>query len=262
MKISDKAQASINKVIAKFQSGDISPISRVLRIQLDPKAPARFWSLSNKVLAFIQAEELDCRGYMQWQQLGRSVKHGSKAVYIVRPLTVKKTKEEDGEQKDYVACIGFSTFPVFAASDTEGGTEISQYQPMELPPLLDIAKQFNISVDYVPVAPDRYGDTNINGNKIRLGSKDPSVFFHELTHAIHARINGGLKGGQQVDQEVIAEFCATVLMDFYGFTDHTGNAWDYISHYAEEPLLAITKALGTVEQVMSVLLNENSEVKI
>ena len=71
-------------------------------------------------------------------------------------------------------------------------------------------------------------------------------------------LRGGLKGGQQVDQEVTAEFCAAVLMDLYSFSDYTGNAWNYISHYADEPLLAITKALGTVEQVISALLGESS----
>lgn len=260
MKLSEKAQASLERVIAKFKTGDISAISQVARIQLDPKAPARFWSLSNKVLAFIQAQELDCRGYMQWQQLGRMVKHGSKAVYIVRPLTVKKTKEEYGEKKDYIACVGFSTFPVFAASDTEGNTILSQYQPRQLPALMDLARKFGISVDYVPVPSDRLGDTDTNGTKIRVGAQDPSIFFHELTHAIHARISGGLTGGQQVDQEVTAELCATVLMDFYGYKDHSGNAWHYIKHYAEDPLTAITKAMGTVEQVLSILLDERAAI--
>ncbi len=70
----------------------------------------------------------------------------------------------------------------------------------------------------------------------------------------NARIDGKLKGGQQIDQETIAEFTTAVLMDFYGLGDHTGNAWKYISQYAGDPLVAITKALGTVEKVLGVLL--------
>lgn len=258
MKISSKAQESLEKVIAKFKAGEISAISQVARIQLDPRAPARFWSLSNKVLAFVQAQELDCRGYVQWQQLGRKVKHGSKAVYIFRPITVKKTKEEDGDQKDYVSCVGFSAFPVFAASDTEGNNPLPYYEPRVLPKLVEVARKFGISVDFVPVSPDRLGDTDTNGLKIRIGSHDPGVFFHELTHAIHARIVGGLQGGQQVDQEVTAELCATVLMDFYGYKDHSGNAWQYIKHYAEDPLTAITKAVGMVEKVLDLLMDERA----
>lgn len=124
-----------------------------------------------------------------------------------------------------------------------------------MPPLANIAKDLGIKVDYVPTTSDRLGDCRIDGSKIRLGSQDPSIFFHELAHAIHARIDGGLKGGQQQGQETIAEFTATVLMDFYGIRDHSGNAWKYISQYAKDPLEAITKALVTVEQVLAVLLN-------
>lgn len=252
MKLSPKAQASIDKVVNQFKTGDLSPISKVARIRLDVSAPARKWSLSNKVLAFMQAEELDCRGFVQWQQLGRQVRRGSKAVYIFRPHTITKTTEDDEKE---AVCIGFSTVPVFAASCTEGDGILPGYAPAELPPLTEVAKKFGVQVDYVPVTPDKLGDCKIDGSKIRLGSHDTRVFFHELTHAIHASIDGGLKGGQQTDQETIAEFTTAVLMDFYGFGDNTGNAWRYISHYSEDPIIAITKALGTVEKVLGVLLN-------
>lgn len=251
MKLSTKAQASINKVIEKFKTGDLSPISKVVRIQLDMSAPAHKWSLPNKIIAFVQAGELDCRGFRQWQKIDRQVKKGSKAIYIFRPHTIKKN-DENGEEENI--CIGFSTVPVFPASCTKGENSPSGYIPAELPPLADIAKKFNITVEYVPVTPDKLGDCKTDGSKIRLGSQDTRVFFHELSHAIHARIGGSLKGGQQIDQETIAEFTTAVLMDFYGLGDHTGNSWKYISQYANEPLIAITKALGTVEKVLAVLL--------
>lgn len=69
MKLSAQAQTSINKVIEKFKTGDLSPISKVVRINLDKSAPANNWSLSNKVLAFMQSKELDCRGFRQWQKV-------------------------------------------------------------------------------------------------------------------------------------------------------------------------------------------------
>jgi hypothetical protein len=252
MKLSSKAQSSINKVIEQFKSGDLPPISKVARINLDESAPARKWSLSNKIIAFMQAEELDCRGFVQWQKLGRQVKKGSKAVYIFRPHTITKTNED--EEKETV-CVGFSTVPVFPASSTEGDTDLPGYTPVELPPLANIALKLGIDVNYVPVTPEKLGDCKIDGSGIRLGSHDTRVFFHELTHAIHSRIEGGLKGGQQVDQETVAEFTTAVLMDLYGLGDHTGNAWRYISHYADDPIVAITKAMGTVEKVLQVIID-------
>ncbi len=257
MKLSDKAQTSINRVIEKFQSGDLSPIREVVSIRLDRSAPASRWSLSNKILALVQAEELDCRGFRQWEEVGRHVKKGSSAIYILRPSMVRKVKVTNGEEEAFLTCVGFSSIPVFAASDTEG-KELPTYRPVTLPPLYNVAKKFHILIKYLPIAPDRLGDTRPDGSKIRLGSQDPSVFFHELAHAIHAKIDGGLKGGQQIDQETIAEFTSAVLMDFYGLKDNTGNAWRYISHYSNDPLIAITKAMGTVEKVLAVLLGPNT----
>jgi hypothetical protein len=249
MKLSPKAQLSINKVVDKFKTGSLSPIKTVTRITLDSSAPSNNWSLSNKVLAFIQSNELDCRGFKQWQKVGRQVEKGSRAVYILRPHMIKPDENEDKS-----TCIGFSPIAVFPASVTSGETNLPSYLPIKLPPLFEIAQKFNISVKYLPVSPDKLGDCDINGSNINLGSHDERIFFHELSHAIHARIDGKLKGGQQLDQETIAEFTTTVLMDFYDLGDHTGNAWKYIKQYSNDPLTAITKALGTVEKVLEVLL--------
>jgi len=251
MQLSSKAKVSINKVIERFKSGDLSPISSVVRIELDPSAPAHNWSLSNKILAFVQAGELDCRGFRQWKNLGRQIKKGSSAVYIFRPHTIKNTADDEEEN----ICVGFSPVAVFPASCTKGDKNLPGYTPADLPPLAEVAQKFGIAVEYVPVTPGKLGDCRPDGSEIRLGSHNPRIFFHELSHAIHARIEGKLKGGQQIDQETIAEFTAVVLLDFYGLGDHTGNAWEYISQYAKDPLIAITKALGTVEKVLFTLLN-------
>src|SRR5690606_34044420 len=104
-----------------------------------------------------QADELDCRGFKQWEQAGRKVKKGSKAVYIFRPHTIKK-KDDEGEEKR--VCIGFSAVPVFAASSTEGNENLPGYAPQVLPPLLEVARNMGVSVSYTPLSADRLGDCN------------------------------------------------------------------------------------------------------
>lgn len=252
MKLSPKAQASINKVIEKFQTGDLSAITKIARIQLAKDAPVSKWSLSNKVLAFLQSDELDCRGYKQWQNAGRTVKKGSKAVYILRPKLAKVNQENEEENKNI--CIGFAPIPVFAASCTDGDENLPTYEPVKYPSLLEVAKKFGIAVEYAPISPDKLGDCQTDGSKIRLGTHDTAVFFHELAHAIHARIDGELQQGQHKTQETVAEFTSAVLMDLYGVGDTSGKAWNYINHYSDDPLIAITKAMGTVEKVLAVLL--------
>ena len=258
MKLSQRAQESLRKVLHQFQSGDLSPITQVVRIRLADNAPAAKWSLSNKVLAYSQAGELDCRGFRQWERAGRKIKKGERAVYILRPVMVKNHHLESTQDDEYL-CLGFSTVPVFAASSTQGEGMIPSYQPSQLPPLAQVAEKLGISVEYVPVGGDKLGDCQTDGSKIRLGTHQEKVFFHELAHAIHAHLNGQLERGQQTKQETVAEFTSAVLMQLYGLGDTTGNAWRYISTYAQDPLLAITKALGTVEQVLAVLM-EGEEV--
>lgn len=257
MQLSAKAQESFDRVIRRFQSGDLSPIRQVARIRLDPNAPACKWSLSNRIMAYVQTDELDCRGFKQWQDVGRSVKKGSRAAYILRPHIIKQSQDKNEDQEEKTMCTGFSPVPVFAISDTEGNEALPIYEPREIPPLLDVAQKFGIAVSYVPATPNKLGDTDTKGQRIRLGTQDPSIFFHELAHAIHARLAGELKGGQHNDQETIAEFTSAVLMDFYGYQDKSGNAWAYISGYAKDPLVAITRAMGTVEKVLAVLIDND-----
>ncbi len=249
-KLSEKAQASLDKVIAQFQSGDLSPISHAVRLQLDPDAPASKWTLSNRVLAYVQTGSLDCRGYRQWQTVGRQVKKGSHSAYILRPRLVKKTNAAGEEEQ---RLIGFATVAVFSADDTEGDP-LPGYTPNEMPPLADLAVKLGIDVDYQPLPPGVYGAYSPGKDAIRLATHDEATFFHELAHAAHKRVDGQLKGGQHEDQETVAEFTAAVLMELYGIRDHSGNAWHYISIYAADPLVAITKALATVEKVLAFLL--------
>ncbi len=254
MKLSDKAQASLDQVIAKFKAGDLSAITQAVRLQLHSEAPARNWTLSNRVLAYAQTGELDCRGYRQWQGAGRQVKKGSHSAFILAPVTVKDTRLNSfGVEETYYRLISFKTIPVFSLTDTEGD-DMPVYTPRDLPPLLDVAHKLGIDVSYQPLPPDRLGDYAPATDSIRLGTHNTATFFHELAHAAHKRVDGQLKGGQTQTQETIAEFTAAVLMELYGLGDYSGNAWRYISHYADDPLTAITKALATVEKVLHLLL--------
>lgn len=252
MKLSPKAQSALNKVVACFQGGDLSPLVEIVRLRREYDIPADKWTFSNQVLAYIQTGSLDCRGYKQWQQVGRHVMRGSKAAYILGPCTYKIEDSDTGEEKTVLT--GFRGIPVFAYHDTDGEELLgADYEPGELPPLVDVAERLGIEVTWQPLPSDRLGDCTRDGTHINVGSQDAGVFFHELAHAAHAKVGGDLKGGQDTGQETVADFTACVLMELYGYGDRTGNTWEYISGYATDPLRAIVKALSTVEQVLEVL---------
>lgn len=258
VKLSKKAKAAVDRMIQKFQSGDLSPIIKIATFNLPKDAPARSWTFSNKVLAFAQTGSIDCRGYRQWQAVDRQVAKGSVAGYIFSPR-MKKIVDKNGDEEQHL--IGFNQIPVFGANDTEGDGPVAEYAPKQLPPLTNIAHAFNILVEYTPMI-DRRGDCSMNGQNIRLGADSPKTWFHELSHALHAKLDGGLNGGQDkkfyADQETVAEFTACVLMDIYGYGDYSGNAWDYIGGYHSDPLKAIMKASVKVGEILALIETETT----
>ncbi|NBD36746.1 MAG: M48 family peptidase [Chloroflexi bacterium] len=260
MKLSKKARASLNQVIEKFKAGDLSPIVKVAMLKRHPddKRPFDNWSLGNKVLAFAQTDSLDCRGYRQWQNAGRQVRKGESAAYILAPLTKKIEDKETGEDK--VILYGFKAIPVFALDQTDGDHLPSFDYTPELPPLTEIAETLGVEVTWRPLPPDRYGQFDPDRKKISINTTDAKTFFHELAHAIHFHLDKSQKAnGQNAHQETVAEFTATVLMSIYGLGDRTGNCWDYIKLYADDPLTAITKAMSDIEKVMAYIDNNSNQ---
>jgi hypothetical protein len=97
------------------------------------------------------------------------------------------------------------------------------------------------------------GYCTVDNAKIRLATHDEHVFFHELAHAAHNTFETKSDAGQDPHREAVADLTACILMELYGLRDDTGNTWKYISHYSNDPLRAIMKALGDVEKVLDVI---------
>jgi antirestriction protein ArdC len=253
MKLSKKAQASLNKVVDRFKAGDLSPIRQVLAIKLPPDAPARQWTMTNRIIAGAQTLTADNRGYRQWESAGRQVKKGSRAGFILYPRTVRKEDKSTGEETQML--IGFGTTPVFGVDDTDG-EPIADYEPASPPALADVAQRLGVNVAYCPI-PDALGYCMADNSKIRLATHDESTFFHELAHAAHNTFERKTTTGQDPYRETVADFTACILMDLYGLRDDSGNTWHYISHYNDDPLTAIMKALSDVEKVLKIILEDN-----
>lgn len=248
MKLSDKAQERLNQIVERFKAGDVSPVVKIVTYKLPADVPVMSWTFSNRVLAYAQTGELDCRGFRQWESAGRNVKKGERAAYIFGPVIVKK---EDKNGDEHQTCVGFRGIPVFAAEQTDGEPLPYVQEPTELPPLFDVAQAWGITVKRGP-SPNSYGSFSPSRNRISLATEDARVFFHELAHAAHSRLED-LKPGQNARQETIAEFTACVLAALYGY-DYTGNTWEYIRGYNEkDPLKAIMKALSTIEKVIELI---------
>jgi hypothetical protein len=257
--LTENAQQIVKQLLDRFQKGDIGPLIEIATLKLTTETgiPASRWSICNQLLAYIQTGELDCRGFRQWQQVKRFVIKGSRAAYILGPVQIR-THEEDGSEA--VKLIGFRSIPVFPLKMTDGEPipEPVSLAPTSLPPLFEVAQAWGIQVDYIAFKGDAYGSFHSTSKTIRLATHEEKVFFHELAHAGHARLET-LKGGQEPRQETIAEFTACVLMQIYGLRDTTGYTWSYIQSYNHDPIKAIMEALDTINKVLDQILETTNQ---
>lgn len=250
-----KAKETLNSILNRFKTGDI-PEAIAYSLFPIPDTPSSKWSLFNRTVMFFEGTQ-DARGFKQWREVNRYVKKGSNALYILGPH-FKKLDNDDGEEK--LVLVGFFSIPVFRVEDTEGDPlDYQQIEPLELP-LIEIAEQWNISVKAIPGNYRYHGYYSDQKKEIALATKDEVIFFHELSHAAHAKINGNLKPGQDWKQEIVAELSAATLSQMVGkrADDYLGNNYRYIETYAKKaklpPLTACLKVMADVEKVLQKIL--------
>ncbi len=217
--------------------------------------PSDKWSFLNRVLMYLHDTE-DARGYRQWQQVGRHVKKGSKAFYILGPVMKKITEKkilETGEnvKEEKTILAGFKAIPVFRLEDTEGTPIVREEYKVNIPYEFNgIIQELGLKVDAVRFSGYAYGSYNLLKKQIKLASPDIEVFLHELSHAVDDRLNG-LKPGQRKDQEVTAEFSGAVIGYLMGYKIPLGNVKEYIEHYSFKELL---NSLSKIEKIVNYVI--------
>ena len=247
---------TVSGIIAAFERGDI-PEAIAYSMFPIPNVPSAKWSLLNRTLMFLAGTQ-DARGFRQWKQANRHVKKGAKSVRILVPCFVKKENKENGEVEHSLR--GFMCKPVFRVEDTDG--EALEYEKLELPefPLIEIAKEWDISVKAVPGNYRYYGYYRPGSKEIALATPEETVFFHELAHAAHEKVKGTMKPGQDPMQEIVAELSAQCLVRIFGkrTRDTTGNSYRYIKAYAEKlklsPQAACLRVMSETERVLNLIL--------
>ena len=259
MPSTQKAVEQLGKMVEAFSSKEFPDAVKAAYLRPKVGRPSDSWSVSNRLFMAI-AKTGDARGYRQWQEVGRQVQKGAKALYILAPNVVRRAvKDGDGndtdEEREFVT--GFRCVPVFRYEDTEGDELELDGTPAGPPPLLDVAKRWGTDVRYCTTSGGEQGSYSEGEGLIRLCNADPATFFHELAHLAHGRIEP-LKPGQDPEQETVAELTAAVLARMYGH-DSDANSWHYIAGYAkartpEEVGKACMRVLAKVEGVLDLIL--------
>lgn len=254
--MNERVQDVLNTIIEKFKTGEI-PEAVAMASYPMPDIPSRNWSFTNRTLMFLSGTG-DARGFRQWKCANRHVCKGAKAIYILVPCFKKKVDEATGEEGEILSF--FKASPVFRVEDTEG--EQLDYEMLTLPnlPLIEKAREWDISVKAVPGNREYRGYYSPARREIGLATPEEKTFFHELAHAAHEKVKGELKTGQDPIQEIVAELSAQALCRLVGksFKETLGNSFQYIERYAKKlkqtPHTACLKILSETEQVLGLIL--------
>ncbi len=254
----DRVQGAIDAIIGMFERGDLpAAIAQTVIHAKETAAPMSRWSLGNQLLC-VSAGTTDARGYRQWQEVGRQVRKGAKAIYILGPVTRKITETDaDGNEAERIIIVGFKAIPVFAVEDTEGANlETYDYSPEQLPPLREVAEAYGVRVDYGPCLGDYRGYFSPSGNRIMLCTHDVRTWFHELAHAVHNTFRPKQGRGQESDRECVAETVAATLCHLYGYTGYIYHGYEYIKGYAKDGNVgkAIMQVLADVQRTLTLIL--------
>ena len=259
----EAAEQALQDVLELFVSDELPERIAQTVIARDEQydAPSYGWSIGNQLLMLL-AGTTDGRGYRQWQDVGRNVKKGARAFYILAPLTRKVTEQdESGEESTQPIVVGFTGIPVFRLEDTEGASiEPPDYRPATYPPLYDVAQRFGLDVKYAPFVGSFRGyytpSDHDGAERIVLCSHDTRTFFHELAHAAHKRVRGQLNGDQDPRQEVVAETVAATLCHLYGFDGYVYHGRQYVDAYSNGagPAKAAMRVLADVRAVLDLIL--------
>ena len=96
-RLPDKAQVQLDQLLEAFRTGEVETAiaKNMIPRHPDDVRPCDAWSLSNRVMCWLSGTA-DARGYRQWKQMGRHVKKGCKAVYILAPNLKTFTEEDNG----------------------------------------------------------------------------------------------------------------------------------------------------------------------
>jgi hypothetical protein len=258
--MAQNVRETLNSILEAFETGNI-PEAIAFSMFPIPDLPSSNWSVLNRINIFLSGTA-DARGFRQWNDAGRHVKRGAKAIHILVPRMIKrKISSETGEAEDEEVLSGFMARPVFRVEDTDG--EPLDYQQIELPelPLIQRAREWGLTVKAVPGNYQYHGYFSQDKKEIGLASKDEAVFFHEISHAAHQRIVGDLWTVPPWEKEVVAELAAAALCKIVGKeSNYLGASYQYIKHYAEQeglsPVKACLKVINQTEAVLTAILHQ------
>lgn len=245
MKLYGKAQQVATEILEAFEAGAVPAALASTLVDLPPTdSPMRRWSTRNRFIATLQGHR-DARGFRQWKEVGRTVKRGARAFYILGPCTViaKQDDPDRGIEEGDTILTGFRALPVFGLSQTEGEPLPwieEERRFFDTRPLVEVARSWDLDLRVDPPEARRGGSYEHDANggiAITVAIDSLNTWAHELVHAADHRLGTLTRAhGQRLDNELVAELGAATLLECLGYTHESdrGRSYHSIQQYALE----------------------------
>lgn len=253
---SETVRKQLVSIARIFETGQAPKMLSYATIEKKKGMPAANWSFGNQAMCIFTTGELDCRGFNQWKNIGRSVIKGARATYILIPIFSKHDKNvPEGFDVDL---IGFRACPVFPYSVTDGEPLLLNV-PEKLPEFADVAEKLGISVKY-DYQSGSYGVFCPDKKEIKLITEHPQVMLHELAHGVHYMVDETAKEMERAKKECIVELCACTLACLYNLPCNLGFSQEYIKSYKGKNQFYLYGLLNTCGKIVEKIIAVKSGI--
>ncbi len=211
------------------------------------------YSFSNQILAMAQIGAQPINTFRGWQDLGRSVKEGEKAIQLVMPVTCKSDEiDENGEPKTFTRFMIRNNW--FGLNQTQG----FDFEPEPVPGFDKDRVLSNLNVplmQFESMSGNMQGYTDGKAIAINPVAKYPTkTLFHELGHILLGHVAGADTATMTRSlKEVEAESVAYLMSNIFNLDQEILSAsrgyiqiWNKSEGIPEESAKRIIKAVGQI----------------
>lgn len=232
------------------------------------------YSFNNTMLILAQCSDATkVAGFKTWQKLGRQVRKGEKALWILAPRTFKNkpnddadAKEDDDEDTPEKTFVTFKPVPVFDLSQTDGEPLPSPVQRLQGDDggLFKRVKAWSeawgcpVSVEDFEGRANGFYDPERHAITVRAGI-DPAqqlkTLVHELAHA-HLHRDIEVYRAHRGDCELEAESTAFVVLNHFGI-DAGAYSFGYVAGWqggGEEAIAALKACAKRIQATAKAII--------
>jgi len=166
------------------------------------QAQSRFhrYSFNNVILIHLQDPDATrVAGFHTWKSLGRSVRKGEHAIWILAPMTRKVTSDDTDQAEETKPgarlLFGFKPVPVFDIRQTDGEplpevcSRLQGDEPGVYTQLIAVAHSIGYTVEEDYLTGGTNGDCSFTDRRIRVEARNDArqqvkTLAHELAHAM------------------------------------------------------------------------------